>query len=85
MRVLRDLHDERGSVVAMVAVWIPVLILLTTFVVDVGNWFVHKRHLQVQADAGALAGGGSFNSCLSNPGSATNTAIENMVRLYAGS
>ena len=85
MRLLRDLHDERGGVLVMVAVWIPLLILLTTFVVDVGNWFVHKRHLQVQADAGALAGGGSFNSCLSNPGSTTNTAIENMVRLYAGS
>ena len=32
------------------------------FVVDVGNWFVHKRHLQMQADAGALAGGGSSRS-----------------------
>jgi len=28
--------------------------------VDVGDWFVHKRHLQMQADAGALAGGGTF-------------------------
>ena len=26
------------------------------FVIDVGNWWVHKRHLQTQADAAALAG-----------------------------
>ena len=40
----------------MVVLWMPVLADLLTFVVDVGNWFVHKRHLQMQADAGAFAG-----------------------------
>jgi hypothetical protein len=39
----------------MVALWMPLLLILITFVIDVGNWFVHKRHLQMQADAGALA------------------------------
>jgi hypothetical protein len=44
----------------------PVLAVLLTFVVDVGNWFVHKRHLQMQADAGALAAAHEFNACPNN-------------------
>ena len=32
-----------------------------TFVVDVGNWFVHKRHLQMQADSAALAAAQDFS------------------------
>jgi Flp pilus assembly protein TadG len=47
--------DERGGVLVMVAVWLPVLIVLMTFVIDMANWFEHKRHLQMQADSGALA------------------------------
>jgi Putative Flp pilus-assembly TadE/G-like len=51
---------ERGAALVIVVVWLPVLLVIFMFVVDVGNWFVHKRHLQMQADAGALAGGGVF-------------------------
>ena len=51
---------ERGAALVIVVVWLPVLLIVFMFVVDVGNWFVHKRHLQMQADAGALAGGGVF-------------------------
>ena len=51
---------EGGAVVVMVALWLPVLLVFMTFVVDMGNWFVHKRHLQMQADAGALAGAQEF-------------------------
>ena len=46
---------EHGGVLVIVALWLPVLLIFVTFVIDVGNWFVHKRHLQMQADAGALA------------------------------
>jgi hypothetical protein len=38
-----------------------VAVLFSAFVVDVGNWFEHKRHLQVQADAAAFAAAGAFN------------------------
>ena len=51
---------ERGGVLVMVAIFIPVILMLASFVVDVGNWWEHKRHLQVQADAAVLAGGGQF-------------------------
>jgi hypothetical protein len=54
------LRAEDGGVLVMVTLWLPILVLFVIFVVDVGNWFVHKRHLQMQADAGALAGGGKF-------------------------
>jgi hypothetical protein len=53
-------RDDRGAVLVMFALWLPVLLAFIVFVADVGNWFVHKRHLQMQADAGALAGGGLF-------------------------
>jgi Flp pilus assembly protein TadG len=53
----RRLQDERGQVIVLAAVMIPVFLLLTALVVDVGNWYSHKRQLQNRADAGALAAG----------------------------
>jgi Flp pilus assembly protein TadG len=82
VRVKRpNLTDARGATLVIFAIWLPVMALFGTFVLDVGNWFVHKRHLQTQADAGALAAGGSFNQCFGGGGS---TAVENMARRYAG-
>ena len=63
MRARTPNAGERGAVLLMFAVWLPVLAVMLTFVVDVGNWFVHKRHLQVQADAAALAGAQDFIAC----------------------
>jgi hypothetical protein len=77
----RQLSDPRGATLVIFAIWLPVLVLFGTLVLDVGNWFVHKRHLQTQADAGALAGGGSFNACFGSGGS---TVVENIARRYAG-
>ncbi|MGH2746232.1 MAG: pilus assembly protein TadG-related protein, partial [Thermoleophilaceae bacterium] len=51
----RAAREDRGAVLVLVALMLPVLIGVGGLVVDVGNWFAHKRHLQVQADAGALA------------------------------
>jgi Putative Flp pilus-assembly TadE/G-like len=71
-------REERGVVLVIVALWLPVLLAFMVFVVDVGNWFVHKRHLQMQADAGALAGGGMFTvPC-------NDASIVAMARKYAG-
>jgi hypothetical protein len=69
---------ERGAVLPMFAMWLPVLVLVLVFVVDVANWFEHKRHLQMQADAGALAGGTAFTLPCSD---ATINAI---TRKYGG-
>jgi hypothetical protein len=74
-------REEDGGVLVIVATWllgVPVLIVVLILVVDVGNWFLHKRHLQLQADAGALAGGGVFTFPCSDD------AIVTESRRYAG-
>ncbi len=85
-----NLGDSRGTVLVIVATFMALAVALVTLVVDAGHWFEHKRHLQMQVDAGALAGGGNFNGCfaagagVSDPSSAANLAIENAARKYAG-
>src|SRR2546430_13780780 len=83
--------SERGTVIIIVAVFMTSAIALITFVVDVGHWFEHKRHLQSQVDAGALAGATAFDGCASastadraDPASAANTTIQSQVRKYSG-
>lgn len=53
-----DLHDDRGSALVTAVIVLPVLVLMMSFVIDVGTWFVHKRHLQTQADSAVLAAAG---------------------------
>jgi hypothetical protein len=76
---LRAAGGERGAVLVMVLLWMPVLILMATLVVDVANWFVHKRHLQMQADAAALAAAADWTT----PG-CDDTAIDARARQYGG-
>jgi hypothetical protein len=53
-------------VIVLAALVLPVAIAFCGFVVDMANWFEHRRHLQTQADAAALAGAGSFLACPNN-------------------
>jgi hypothetical protein len=73
-----SLGSERGAVLPWFALLVPVLVLFAVFVIDVAHWFEHKRHLQMQADAGALAGGGVFTIPCSN------ATIDATARRYAG-
>lgn len=75
----RCARRDEGGVLVMVTVWLTALLLFAGFVIDVGQWFVHRRHLQLQADAAALAGGHAFSLA-----SCSNTAIEDAARQYAG-
>ena len=78
--LVRSVRDSRGAVLVFVALTLPVLIGVGGLIVDVGNWYSHKRHLQVQADAGALAGAGKFRI----PCNATvDAAIKNEAALYS--
>lgn len=70
--------DESGAVLVLMAFLLPVLILFASFVIDTANWWVHKRHLQTQADAAALAGAGAFRFPCSD------SAIETLARQYSG-
>lgn len=49
-------RNSRGSVLALVAIAIPVLIGVTGMGVEAGLWYVIKRHNQTAADLGAISG-----------------------------
>ena len=74
---------ESGQVVVLFAILLPVLFGLGAIVLDIGNWYVHKRHLQTQVDAAALAAASGFSGCFFDPTSA-NLAIASTALSYAG-
>jgi hypothetical protein len=80
-RVARISHDERGAIMVMFALALPMLLVFAALVVDVANWFEHKRHLQMEADAAALAGGQLFSAPCD---STTDAAIRAEVLKYSG-
>jgi len=84
LRVFRRARDEEtGAIFVLFAVMAAALLLVSAFVVDVGNWFEHDRHLQLQVDAGDLAAGQEFTGCFQDP-TQTNAAIERTGHKYAG-
>jgi len=88
MRVIAHLfarlhRDQRGSVLLFVIGFLPVAIGAAAFVIDVANGAEHRRHLQLQADAGALAAAQNFNGCFLDA-NAANTAIEAAALSYSG-
>lgn len=82
--ITRSARDASGAVLIFVALMLPVLIGMGGLVVDVGNWFAHKRHLQVQADAAALAGAGKFRIPCDSSAIVAETAKYSSVE-YGGS
>src|SRR5262245_3668754 len=89
MRVIAHLfarlhRDQRGSVLLFVIGFLPVAFGVAGFVIGVANGAEHRRHLQLQADAGALAAAQNFNGCFLDPNTA-NTAIESTALSYSGS
>jgi hypothetical protein len=95
MLVSRLRREERGGVLALSAILIPLFIVMTAMVVDVGQWYTHKRQLQTRADAGAFAAGIEYGdvwkACVysgSDPGllaakAAAARTIANRARQYA--
>ena len=86
MLVTTRLRNERGQVIVLAAVMIPVFLLMTALVLDAGNWFAHKRQLQNRADAAALAAGDElakrWPACITDPRS--QTAITAVAKHYGG-
>ena len=74
---------EDGGILVFVALLLPVVLLFLSLTVDIGNWWVHKRHLQTQVDAAALAGGALFGECFTDPVGA-NTAIQDEATRFGG-
>ena len=79
-----DLIDERGGVLALSAILIPVFIVFVAMAVDVGTWFTHKRQLQNRADAAALSAGVEYGTRWAACGSpSTKAAAEAAIALAA--
>jgi len=74
---------EEGGILVFVGLLMPVILLFLALSVDIGNWWVHKRHLQLQVDAAALAGGALFGECFTDA-AAANTAIQNEATRFGG-
>ena len=72
---------ERGQVVVLFALLIPMILALGGAVIGIGNWYVHAKNLQTKADAGAFAGGNAWSfPCSGN----TDTTIISQAQRYAG-
>ena len=65
------------------ALFAPVAILFMAYVIDLGDTFNHKRHLQVQADAGALATARQFNACFTDKPTG-NSSVYQVAGQYGG-
>ena len=78
--------SERGAVVVMVAIWLPVLALFVSFAVDFAHFFDYSRNLQNRADAAALAAGLQYgNTCAaSTPDPAAMAKIGQAAQRYSG-
>jgi hypothetical protein len=79
-------NSERGAVIVMVAVWLPVLAIFASFAIDVGHFFDYSRNLQNRADAFALAAGLEYgNTCATaTPDATAMAAIGKAGQLYSG-
>ena len=53
-------NREKGAVIVMFALFIPLLMLCAGLAIDLGNLYAHKTRLQNAADAAALAGAREF-------------------------
>lgn len=76
MRRPAVITEDDGVATVMVALSIPFILLFCVLAIDVSNWFVHKRHLQTQADAAALAGAGSYRFPSCDDSLITNSALQ---------
>ena len=86
MDVAAARNSERGAVIVMVAVWLPVLAIFASFAIDVAHFFDYSRNLQNRADAFALAAGLEYgNTCAATtPDPTATAAIGKAGQLYSG-
>jgi hypothetical protein len=85
MRSHRSTESERGAVIVMVAIWLPVLALFVSFAVDFAHFFDYSRNLQNRADAASLAASVAYgNTCFGTHTVAQTDAIGKVAQQYAG-
>ena len=81
---MEHLASEDGAIMIMAGAWVSLMVILAIFVVDVGNWFEHKRHLQLQADAGALAAAREFAIFSADCDATMDANVEARAKQYSG-
>ncbi len=74
---------EHGQVAVLFGLLLPVIFGIGMIVMNVGNWYVHKRHLQTQVDAAVLASAPSFSGCFHDQAIA-NAGVSSTALSYAG-
>ena len=74
-------RNERGQVIVLFALLLPIFMGIGAIVIAIGNWYVHGKHLQTKADASALAGGGGWGFPCADD---VNDRIELNARTYLG-
>lgn len=90
MHLRQQVRSELGSIAVIAALVFPMFLIFAALVIDVGNWYTHKRSLQNRADAAALAAGYQYlktlPSCLADAsdGGAGSVALTNVAKQYAG-
>jgi hypothetical protein len=80
-------RGERGSILPLAAIILLIFAFAGGAVLEVGQWFQHRRNLQVRTDAAALAGGDLFNECFNTANftaSQANADMEAAATKYSG-
>jgi len=76
-----SMSDERGVVLVLFAILLPLFMILGAIVITVGSWYTHARQLQTKVDAAAFAGGGVWSfPCAPD----TDIRIRDTARTYVG-
>lgn len=78
----KKLHRQRGDVLVMTAICLPLLLVMTGFAVDFGNAYTAKASLQSAADAAALAGGYQYLESGYDVTKTKNTTLESAQANY---
>ncbi len=79
----RGRAGERGQAVIVAVIAMAALLAIAAYAINTGEWWVHSHHLQVQADAAALAGATKYSvGC--TEGSASDQLMEQTVAAYDG-
>ena len=60
IKIIKCLKRERGSILVLTALLLPILFGCLGIAYDVGNIYIHKARLQNVTDAAALAGGRAY-------------------------
>ena len=79
--MMKGIADERGAIVAMVAVMLVAIIGMAALVIDVGGALVTKRHLVAAADSASLA---AAQSCAKEEANFASKAAEYAAKNLAG-